>query len=214
MSALLDNFLGSLSSSVANDSEMSGSFQSGVGSADYDYGSGSGHSGVDRIDKIDHYGGHSGYHHHSGYGYHDEKCCPLVVDALCLAAVLGAIAGATALLQRTFQVELCRVNNAAVTLFVNNCRNGRRKRSDYDTPWWHGPLRRVFEGKNYDCLTLEYLHQFDLSQISFLEVGQSKYSYMEPIFYVFGLSRGNAYLQKKMKRRSRNFSFASDFADV
>ena len=156
MSALLDNFLGSLSSSVTNDSEMSGSFQSGVGSENYDYGSG---TGVDRnghsggYGHSDHYGGHSGYHHHSGHGYHDEKCCPLVVDALCLAAILGAIAGATALLQRTFQVELCRVNNAAVTLFVANCRNGRRKRSDYDRPWWNGPLLRVFEGKNYDLIT-------------------------------------------------------------
>ena len=146
MSALLDNILGSLSSSAANDSEMSGSFQSGVGGANYDYGSGSG------VDRNDHYGGHSGYHHHSGHGYHDEKCCPLVVDSLCLAAVLGAIAGATVLLQRTFQVELCNVNNVAVTLFVNACRNGRRKRSDYDRPWWHRPLLRVFEGKNYDLI--------------------------------------------------------------
>ena len=148
MSGLL-GLLGSLSSSSADNSLMSGSFQSGFGDTSYDYGSGSG-SGVDRND---HHGGHSGYHHHSGHGYHDEKCCPLVVDALCLAAILGAIAGATALLQRTFQVELCNVAGNAVALFVANCRNGRRKRSDYDRPWWHGPFLRLLEGKNKELIT-------------------------------------------------------------
>ena len=117
---------------------MSGSFQFG------DYSSGHG---------VDHYGGHSGggYHEHSG-SYHDEKCCPLVVDALCLAAILGAIAGATVLLQRVFMVELCMVNGAAVALFVANCRAGRRKRSDFDSdrPWWHGLVLRVSKGKNYE----------------------------------------------------------------
>ena len=141
MSALLDNILGSLSSSAANDSEMSGSFQSGVGGANYDYGSGSG------VDRNDHYGGHSGYHHHGGE-YHDDKCCPLVVDALCLAAILGAVAAATVLLQRVFMVELCMVNNAAVTLFVQNCRTGRRKRSVSDDLWWAVPLKRLLQGKH------------------------------------------------------------------
>ena len=55
MSALLDGLLGSLAASPKEDSGMSGSFQSGVGGGDYDYGG----SGVDRND---HYGGHSGYH--------------------------------------------------------------------------------------------------------------------------------------------------------
>ena len=112
----------------------------------YDYSSGSG------VDRIDHYGGHSGYHH----GYHEDKCCPLVVDAMCLAAILGAIAGATALLQRVFMVELCMVDGAAVALFVANCRTGRRKRSGFDRPWWRGPLLRLFKGKSYDitfCMT-------------------------------------------------------------
>ena len=139
---------------------MSGSFQSEFGDYGddhgahrhdyYDYSSGSG------VDRADHYGGHSGYHEH--HGYHEDKCCPLVVDALCLAAILGAIAGATFLLQRTFQIELCNVAGANVNLFVNVCRNGngRRKRSSYHRPWWHGPLLILLDGKNYEmvpCLT-------------------------------------------------------------
>ena len=132
---------------------------SGFGGTSYDYGSGSGSGSGSGVDRSDHYG-HSGYHEHSGH-YHDEKCCPLVVDALCLAAILGAIAGATALLQRTLQVELCRVNGANVVLFVNNCRVGRRKRSDYDRPWWHGLFLRLLEGKNKElipCMTPAVTH--------------------------------------------------------
>ena len=52
--------------------------------------------------------GHSGggYGHSSGgYGKKDE-CCPLVVDALCLAAILGAIAGAAALLNQVIMLEI------------------------------------------------------------------------------------------------------------
>ena len=140
MSGML-GLLSSLSSSPEDNSEMSSSFQSGFGSASYDYGSGSG------VDRNDHYGGHSGYHHHGGE-YHDDKCCPLVVDALCLAAILGAVAAATVLLQRVFMVELCMVNNAAVTLFVQNCRTGRRKRSVSDDLWWAVPLKRLLQGKH------------------------------------------------------------------
>ena len=88
---------------------MSGSFQSG-----YDY-SGSGDSGSG-VDRSDHYGGHSGH-------YHEDKCCPLVVDTLCVAALLGAIAGATFLLRRTFQIELCNLAGQG----INNC-VGRRRR--------------------------------------------------------------------------------------
>ena len=54
MSALLDGYLGSLTTSSTENSDMSGSFQSGFRGGDYDYGG----SGVDRND---HYGGHSGY---------------------------------------------------------------------------------------------------------------------------------------------------------
>ena len=71
-----------------------------LASLDYDYSYG----GTD-VSRNDHYGGHSGYHHHSG-SYHDEKCCPLVVDAVCLGAILLAIAGSTVFLARTFQIEL------------------------------------------------------------------------------------------------------------
>ena len=115
MSALLNGLLGSLADSPTEESEMIGSFQSGFGGGDYDYGGSS-------VDRNGH--GHSGYHHHSG-SYHDEKCCPLVVDALCLAAILGAVAGATVFLARTFQIELCRVNNVNVN---TPCVVGRRRK--------------------------------------------------------------------------------------
>ena len=125
---------------VKADEDNSGSYSAGYG-GDSGYGNGrsSGHGGG---------GGHAGgYSGHSGYSDR-EQCCPLVVDALCLAAILGAIAGATVLLQRVFMVELCMVDGAAVTLFVANCRAGRRKRSGFDRPWWHGPLLRLLEGKD------------------------------------------------------------------
>ena len=113
MSALLDGLLGSIAASPA---EMSGSFQSGFGGGgDYDYVEAA-------VDRNDHYGGHSGYHH-SG-SYHDDKCCPLVVDALCLAALLGAVAGATVFLARTFQIELCNLAGQG----INNCVGRRRRR--------------------------------------------------------------------------------------
>ena len=123
MSALLDGLLGSIVASPTENSEMSGSFQSGFGGGDYDY-SGTG------VDRSDHHGGHSGYHHHSG-SYHDNKCCPLVVDALCLAAILGAIAGAAVLLARVFQIEL----------------TGRRKKrfAESEGGLWH--WRPVLDGK-------------------------------------------------------------------
>ena len=70
------------------------------------YGGHSGHSG---------YGGHSAHGGHSsgyghsghsgGYGKKDE-CCPLVVDLLCLAAILGAIAGASLLLNQVIMLEI------------------------------------------------------------------------------------------------------------
>ena len=128
--------------SAANaDEDSSGSYSGGYGGhSGYGNDRSSGHSGSGGG------GGHAGgYSGHSGYS-DNEQCCPLVVDALCLAAILGAIAGATVLLQRVFMVELCMVDGAAVTLFVANCR-GRRKRSNFDWPWWLGPL-----GKCYDLI--------------------------------------------------------------
>ena len=119
-----------------------------VGSLDYDYDySKDRHSYDDSAsDRWD--GEHGGYGSHHDHGYGKEDCCPLVVDLLCLAAVLFAIAGATILVQRLIMVELCMVDGAAVTLFVAECRV-RRKRSDFDRPWWHGLLLGVFDGKNY-----------------------------------------------------------------
>ena len=134
MSALLDGLLGSFVASSTKDSEMSGSFQAGVGGGDYDYGG----SGIDRSGYgHDHHGGHSGYHHHSGY--HEVHCCPLVVDPLCLAAILGAIAGATVFLARTFQIEL----------------TGRRRRKrEIEAPFgstagFYSRTRLWIEGKKY-----------------------------------------------------------------
>ena len=137
---------------LTKDIEMSGSLQSGVGGSggDYDYGG----SGIDRsgYSHHDHHGGHSGYHHHSGY--HEDHCCPLVVDALCLVALLGAVAGATTFLARTFQIELCNLAGQG----VNNCvgrRRRRRKReikvpynvNDWSSAGLYGRARIVMEGK-------------------------------------------------------------------
>ena len=100
--------------------------------------SGSG-SGIDRSSGYGHSGGYghhsgSGYGHHSGggyghsggysghsghSGYHEDKCCPLVVDTLCLVAILGSIAGATVLIARTIQLEITMATGGP----------GRRKRS-------------------------------------------------------------------------------------
>ena len=41
-------------------------------------------------------GGHTGNTGHSGYG--GAQCCPLVVDLLCLAAIITSIGGATVLI--------------------------------------------------------------------------------------------------------------------
>ena len=113
---------------------------SGSGSG---YGGHSGHSGYgnERSSGYGHghkgghhssYGGHSsGYGHSGGYGKKDE-CCPLVVDLLCLAAILGAIAGAAALLARVIQIEIMAP--------------GKRKRSLYSV----GRKQTfVLEGKLY-----------------------------------------------------------------
>ena len=139
MSALLDGLLGSLAASPTEDSEMSGSFQSGFGGSDYDYGG----SGVDRND---HYGGHSGSHHHS------EHCCPLVVDALCVAAILLSIAGATTFLARSFQIELCNLAGQG----VNNCVGRRRKKRAFG----HDDVRLppMIEGKHCEHSWLALCH--------------------------------------------------------
>ena len=110
-----------------DESEISGSFISGH---DYD-------SDVDYHN--DHYGGHDG---------NDDKCCPLVVDPLCLLAILAAIAGAAVLLQRVLQVELCMVDGNPVTLFVAECRV-RRKRSAFGRLRWGATLQRLSEGKRF-----------------------------------------------------------------
>ena len=100
-----------------------------LGSLDYDYND---DGDIDRNDRHSGYGGY-GSHSGSGYGGGKETCCPLVVDALCLAAILGAIAGAAVLLARVFQIEL----------------TGRRKKrfaeSEVEGGLWH--WRPVLDGK-------------------------------------------------------------------
>ena len=119
-------------------SGLGAALSSGYGHSGYGH-SGSGHSGYGHsgssygaIDKQsgygghqDHYGGHSGYGH-SG-GYHEEKCCPLVVDFLCLAAILGAIAGAALLLARVIQIEIMAGRKKRSLPFTSYLLEGRQK---------------------------------------------------------------------------------------
>ena len=88
----------------------------GSHSSDYDYGGPHSGSGIERSSGYGHSGGHGhsggghghsgGYSGHSGHSGHGDKCCPLVVDAICLAAILGSIAGASVLIARTMQIEI------------------------------------------------------------------------------------------------------------
>ena len=87
-------------------------------------------SGIDRSSGHGHHSG-GGYSHsggfsgHSGHSSHGkDQCCPLVIDSICLAAVLVSIAGATILLSRVIQLEITNV--------------GRRMRS---LPFWTWVLR-------------------------------------------------------------------------
>ena len=91
----------------------------GSHSSGYDYGGPHSGSGIDRSSGYGHSGGHGhsggghghsgGYSGHSGHSGHGDKCCPLVVDAICLAAILGSIAGASVLIARTMQIEITNV---------------------------------------------------------------------------------------------------------
>ena len=96
--------------------------QDSLGSHSSGYGgnpSGYSGSGIDRSSGYGHSGGHGhsggghghsgGYSGHSGHSGHGDKCCPLVVDAICLAAILGSIAGASVLIARTMQIEITNV---------------------------------------------------------------------------------------------------------
>lgn len=59
------------------------------------------------VRRSDHYGGYGYGHHGHGHGYKLE-CCPLVVDPLTLAAILGFLAAATALLALVISASLGR----------------------------------------------------------------------------------------------------------
>ena len=68
---------------------------------------------------------------HSDYGYEhpDNQCCPLVVDFLCLASILGAIAGATVLISRLMIIELCMIMGVVINDPCPNPGRRRRRRS-------------------------------------------------------------------------------------
>ena len=82
----------------------------GSHSSGYDYGEPHSGSGIDRSSGYGHSGSHGqsggGHGHSGGSSGHGDKCCPLVVDPLCLAAILLSIAGASVLLARTIQIEI------------------------------------------------------------------------------------------------------------
>ncbi len=60
---------------------------------------GHGHSQYGSYDYYD-YGGHG------GYGKKEDECCPLVIDAICLFTILGAIAAAALFLERVINIEI------------------------------------------------------------------------------------------------------------
>jgi hypothetical protein len=117
MSSYFDGFLGSgsggreLTATGSSGYGGGGGYKKGGGGHDksgggHDKGGGYGYKGSGHSS----YGGHSsgsGYGSHSGGGYEKkEECCPLVIDLICLAVILAAIAGATALLGRVIQIEI------------------------------------------------------------------------------------------------------------
>ena len=82
---------------------------------------------------------HSGTGVHSGYGYghHEKGCCNLVVDLLCLLAIISSIAGAALLLARVMEIELTMV---------------RRRRKKRSLPY----KSCVLEGKLSNTVLLGY----------------------------------------------------------
>lgn len=73
---------------------------------------------------------HDSYGHHGGYssGYHD--CCPLVVDPLTYAALLGFLAAATYLLQTVIAASALVAPGRKKRSFVMK---GKPKRDTYAT---------------------------------------------------------------------------------
>jgi hypothetical protein len=103
-------------SDTSSYSEYSNSASGPSGHAALAKSSGYGHSGSTALDKSSGYGGHSG-----GYDDHkEEECCPIVVDLICLAAILGALAAATVLLGRVIQIEITGRKKRSFMSFVDN----------------------------------------------------------------------------------------------
>ena len=127
MSEALGRLLGSLSTWPREESDISASF--GFRDSSYDDGGWDG-------EPQDHYG------NQSGNDYHDiEECCPLVVDFMCVAAIILSIAGAAVFLSRVFQIELCNVNGNDVN---TPCNNRRKKRA---FGYYEEQLQLMIEGK-------------------------------------------------------------------
>ena len=53
----------------------------------------------------------SGYGGHSGSGHAKDECCPLVVDFLCLLAIVTSIAGAALFLNQVGQIRELQEKN-------------------------------------------------------------------------------------------------------
>ena len=53
-------------------------------------------------DYKEHHSGHGGHHYH----HDDDECCPLVVDFLCLAAILFSLTVATLILNQVIILEI------------------------------------------------------------------------------------------------------------
>ena len=99
----------------------------GSHSSGYDYSGPHSGSGIDRSSGYGHSGGGHGYSGHSGHSGHGDKCCPLVVDPICLAAILLSIAGASLLIARTMQIEITMVTGRKKSLpFTELVLEGKR----------------------------------------------------------------------------------------
>ena len=154
-----------------------------VGSLDYDY-EYSDHSGNDRHSDSGGYGSHSG----SGYGGGKEECCPLVVDALCLAAILGAIAGASILLARVLQIEL----------------TGRRKKRFAESEG--GLWQPVLDGKQ--AATIALLPPIPVCHCLFLFPFQSNGQCWKAEENIFAVSRSGLNASKKNYGRNQRLHVA------
>ena len=88
-------------------------------------------------DEYSHSSGHGHGHKAQGAYFEDEKCCPLVVDLLNLAAIIFSIAGAALLLSQVIAIEIMA---------------GRKRRSLSKPVFEEGKTISMVLGKNMDKL--------------------------------------------------------------